>query len=284
MKQAMIILSLAFLLIGCADWPAAAEETSNRIDIEPKAYPVFENITYKYIRATMHPIAGTNQAGITYELEISKAAAAEAGVDGPLSVYGAGVLTVADEKFTFDNERQFSASGTGNLTGCLLGAPWTDEQAEVCGEPVLSLTAQIDGLRAPAEIEGFGATQNAETLSNIWFNDQEGLTVTQCQGEMIPGTSMGSIIMIGELKDGTQIVGGGLIETDLPVIDKSTPKQFRCAGAATAEKVTSPPEDNSLLQFEIQMALGFTDDGTRATPEIKFIGKFASEGGLGTTR
>ena len=284
MKQSVIILSFLILVVGCG-WAEAAQDTTNSLDInKPEADQFYDEVEIHIIQADIQPLVGTNQAGVMYQLEIQEKAAAQLGAEGPITLYGGGTLTVADEKFTFNNQKQFSASGTGNISACPLKAGWDQGIFAPCDEPVLSLTAQIDGLRAPAEIRGFGATQNAKAVSNLWFNDQEGFTISQCQGELIPGTNLGSIIMIGELKDGSPIIGGGLIETDLPAIDKSTPQQFTCAGAAAVETVTSAPEDNRLWQFEIQIMLAFSDDDTRTPSKINFVGNFSGDGGLSTSR
>ena len=98
----------------------------------------------------------------------------------------------------------------------------------------LILTAQIDGIRVPVEIVGAatiaGTGEKSVLLTDV-YRTEASLVGMECEGRMIPNSSLAQIIMIGEFKNGREFVGGGIIETGITLLGagNGTPMIASCA-------------------------------------------------------
>ncbi|MCA9931178.1 MAG: hypothetical protein KC419_21985 [Anaerolineales bacterium] len=234
MKRIILLVAAMLLLAGCslgqaAENTTASVGTSNEKGDGNSATVVTEEITFDSVKCDVHPwIKSRNQASVNCLLTIDKDSI-KLGSDDPIELYLGGLMAGGEKDTLFQDEKPFSASGKGSFHICEGDEVTKNGLFYPCGLPVISLIAQIDGIRVPVEIVGTASAGGAE---GIKIADESGSAETlvsfQCQARMIPDSTLANIIMIGEFKDGRTIAGGGIMNTNILAAGNNTPLITDC--------------------------------------------------------
>lgn len=214
MKQLLGIIFLALLLIGCGA-ETAVQDTAANLSARGGDTIV---VNVDNVWTDMRPLANTNRANAIFRLEIVEDAA-KLGSDEPIIIYGGGTVVINHEEQYFTlNEELLQARGRGRMTVCADDKPQENGLFYPCGLPIISLTAQIDGVFAePVEADIFGTAVSANAKEDplefpgMSVADRSELSEVSCMGRLIPNSNVAQIIMIGELKGGETVRGGGLL-------------------------------------------------------------------------
>lgn len=249
MKRVFLLIVVALVLAGCG-LSEAAEDTTASVGISNEKGGTEDTnviaddvvVTVDSVKCDVHPLANSrNQASVTCLLTVDEDSL-KLGGDDPIDLYLGGTLKVlADDDYLkpFRDDGALTANGKGTFNMCEGDAPSKNGLFYPCGLPFMILTAQIDGLRVPVEIVGAAATAGASemVLPTTSENVPAILVGMQCEARMIPDSGIAQIIMIGELKDGREIVGGGLMETGIIATGNTTPMIAGCTMENESENV-----------------------------------------------
>ncbi len=211
MKRIVLLIIAALLLVGCGLDSIPQDGLTNAVGLKGGD----ETLVATNIKCDIHPLIGSNKAQVICQLDIT-GDGTKLGLDKSAETYLGGALGGEN---IFESDKPFSSSGTGNLQ--LLGEPFSSGDGR---STTMAVTAEMDGFRAPVEIIGMaGGTMGDEPAM---FHSKEELHIIwidlsfSCQGEMIPNSSLANITFTGEGKDGQQIAGGGLLDTNLMSLDE----------------------------------------------------------------
>lgn len=217
MKRCIAIVMIVLFFAACGA-ESAVEDTAANLSARKG-----DRVTIEVDRVwtDMRPLSNTNRASVLFRLEIVEDAAL-LGADEPIMLYGGGTLIVdqAPPSWSWrDVGVEPREVGSGRMEVCS-----GDTVGEAnglfypCGLPVLSLTAQIDGLMAEtAEVTiiGVATTSNAkeEILEFRGFSlaEQAELGDARCYGRLIPGSNLAQIMVTGDGANGESVQGGGLL-------------------------------------------------------------------------
>lgn len=213
MKRFILFLIAGLFLIGCSLDTAVQDTTAS---IGGNGAQMIE-VTVDRVWTDMRPLSNTNRANVLFRIEID-GDAAKLGSDSPIILYGGGTIVIPDEAFRFKDETRRTGEGKGQMTVCATDEPFRNGLFYPCGLPVMSLTAQIDGLLADEAtilLTGTAVSTNAKEevleFPGLKIADFSELNKIQCDGYIIPNSSYAQIIMIGEDEVGNERRGGGLI-------------------------------------------------------------------------
>ncbi|KAA3663422.1 MAG: hypothetical protein DWQ04_10710 [Chloroflexi bacterium] len=234
MKRIIFLIIGMLFLAACSAESVLDDGLSNAVSLgwDEGVAAVFAEANVNSVKCDVHPWMNVNQAQATCRLDVGKEDALKLGADGPVTLYLGGLLTVSDDKFTFDTDKPFTGEGKGQMR---IAAPFGEgDETQILQNvnelPIVSLTAQIDGLRVPVEITGVASMAGAKEFNvpSSGENLISAFEVSNCEGQMIPNSSLASIIMIGELKDGQQVMGGGILDTNVTTEMGGNPDGFQC--------------------------------------------------------
>ena len=217
MKRIMMLLVITtLLLVGCGIDSMPQEGLENTLWWEKELANI---IVATNVKCDVHPamITGRTQAHVSCQVDITEDAS-KLGFEKPTTVYLGGAL---GDEFMKEHNKPFSSSGTG-----VLGVFYSDNYS---GAIPMVLTAELDGFSSPVEIVGVASTEGAKTLQIPSDEKRETspLELITCDGTLIPNSSLAQVTFIGQLKDSQQIVGGGLLDTNV------MPLEELCKGVST---------------------------------------------------
>ena len=243
MKRVLILILFAtFLLAGCG-LNEAAENTTTSLSAG-KSNNDRIDVNIDEIDCTVFPILQSSEANIVCQFNVIKDAMKWRNTADDVVFVGSGLLRVTEEIDIFEDAKPFNVHGKGTMSTCPLEDVKANNIFYPCGLPLLEIDAEfekspLDGNHFLLEVSGVILPDGTEMVRNllseegseffanyyqsvvinheeqyisslleeegIWFN------ATACQGLLIPGSDMASIIMIGELKDGSQFLLPGLV-------------------------------------------------------------------------
>jgi hypothetical protein len=107
MKRIFLIIPL-LLLAACGLESIPEDGLTNAIIYNEGVAALLENyelaeVTVNKVWTDMRPLANSNQANVTYRLELAEDVL-KTGEEGPFYLYGSGVLQVKDEEFAFTEQ------------------------------------------------------------------------------------------------------------------------------------------------------------------------------------
>lgn len=240
MKRIFLLIIAVFLLAGCG-LSEAAEETTASIGTgnqeaggETTGLLTDDGtlVLVDGVKCDVHPLAAVrNRASVACLLTV-ETDSLKLGSDDPVELYLGGTLGVQaddDSLKPFRDDESMTATGKARFNVCKGDVVGKDGLFYPCGLP-LALMAQIDGISAPVEIVGAAAVADTSQMTVLRTSESSAATLVdlQCQGELIPGSGLAQIILIGELKDGRNFSGGGLVETGSVAAGNTTPKITGC--------------------------------------------------------
>ena len=257
MKRVLIIIVLAAVFAtGCGLGEAAQNTTAS---VGTKNESTF-NVDFEQIICDVFPISNSRQAAAVCQLTVMADAEKWSGADEPMLIYGTGQLTLSDKSAAWDDATPFKIEGFGMMDTCPLEKGWENNIFYPCGLPLMNIEAEfttqiMEGYTALG-LTAFGTTRgeitknlltddgvlaysgtsllNKEgmvTFENASLLEEEGIGYlsTACQGLLIPNSSLATIIMIGELKDGQRLLISGV--ADQSGLSKvANPTAFSCNG------------------------------------------------------
>ena len=233
MKRIFLLIPL-LLLAACGLDTIPEDGLTNAVIFNEGVAAVFENyelteVTVNKVWTDMRPLANSNQASVTYRLELAEDLL-KLGGDGPFYLYGSGLLQVKDEAFTFAGET--AVQGQSETAGQMrIWLPNEDANAPSHGLP-LELTAQIDAFAdntADVIITGLAVWPGQEPAILTNNENIAELEAFQCQGVMVPGSSQATISFTAETADGLKFAGGGILETGVQTTASGSPQGFECS-------------------------------------------------------
>jgi hypothetical protein len=217
MKRIFLIVPLLFLA-ACGLKAIPDEGLTNAVIYNEGVAALFENyelteVTVNKVWTDMRPLSNSNQASVTYRLELAEDLL-QSGGDGPFYLYGSGVLQVKDDAFTFAAETAVQGQSEKPVQ-MQIWLPSGDTNAPIYGLP-MELTAQIDGFTAISKdslITGLAVWPGQEPAILTSNENATELSTFQCQGRMVPNSSQALVTFTAETAAGQTITGAGLLET-----------------------------------------------------------------------
>ena len=204
MKRIILLVIVALLLVGCGLNSVPQEGLTNAVGAGKG------DSVASQVKCDVHPLVGSQQAQVTCLLDIVDDSMKPGDA---LKLHLGGVLVTSEGESAFVNEKLINSSGI-----VLSGLPdKVASEDELIAVKEMALTAQMEGFSNPVEIVGVASLEGAKELKIPAGDGKETstLTISMCEGTMIPNSNLASITIIGELKDGQQIAGGGILNTSI---------------------------------------------------------------------
>lgn len=232
MKRLLFLIPL-LLMAACGLDAIPDEGLTNAVIYNEGVAALFENyelteVTVNKVWTDMRPLANSNQANVTYRLELADDLL-ESGGTGPFYLYGSGVLQVMDDEFAFAGETAVTAESISPGQMRIL-VPTEDTEVAIHGLP-LELTAQIDGFAEIAKdvlVTGLAVWPGQEPAILTSNENITELSTFQCEGKMVPNSNQAMITFTAETADGQSVTGASLLATGTTAANDS-PTEVQCS-------------------------------------------------------
>lgn len=249
-KRLVFLIIALFLLSACSVSTATQDTTAGIGTGGNKGETAVSFFADKPITATLIDIQcqgflmpGTNHAQVSFIMEMAEDAL-KLGGDGPYLLYGGGIVELKDTKAA-EERQSFSCVELDTNPSFLLEVSGYKTVSTFVAD--LSFMVEIEGIRVPvpsASLIGVAGVENDNPGFLLEVSGLHDLVDLTCQGFLMPGSTLARIIMIGELKDGSQFRAGGIMEADQSFWTEFKGDSFECslAGAGSVVEVTAVSE------------------------------------------
>lgn len=244
MKRIFLIIPM-LLLAACGLDAISTDGLTNAVIFNEGVEAPFEDyelteVTVNKVWTDMRPLANSNQASVTYRLELAEDLL-KTGEEGPFYLYGSGVLQVKDEAFTFAEQTAVQGQ-SDNPSQIRIWLPTEDADAPIYGLP-MELTAQIDGFTDGTRdtlITGLAVWPGQEPAVLTNNENITELSAFQCQGTMVPNSTQALVTFSAETLEGQSFAGAGLLETGTVASANDNQTGFQCSMEGNGQLTHDP--------------------------------------------
>lgn len=291
MKRVLFLFGLAALFLAACGLGEAAQGSTASLS-QNNSSNQQADINIDDIVCDLYPSRNLKQEeGHAVCQLIIRADAAKLGFEGgaPATLISSGVFSLPTDDNLFKETVPLQARGKGRMSTCPVAEIPESGLFYPCGLPVFVVTAEFEDSplagAGPVELTVMGAVMNFEkmVLENVWpepgdepyiifmdktyawdsleafhsqlvWDETSWLSITDCQGFLLPDSPIASIIMIGELRDGQSVtVAGTAAANDLKHGTNRT--EFSCQGESDAEIMID--EETSLTAIRAEASIVF---------------------------